>query len=342
MICFDCDYLEGCLPEVLERLANTNMEQTHGYGFDPYCESATGKIRAACGNNRARVHFLIGGTQTNATVISSVLKPYQAVICANTGHINVHETGAVEHGGHKIIALPSNDGKVRACEVEALMEAYDRDQMKIHVVMPGMVYISFPTELGTIYSKQELEKLYAVCRKWNIPLYIDGARLGYGLASPECDLTLKDLVSLCDVFYIGGTKQGALFGEAVVFMKPGLADDFAHNIKQNGGMLAKGRLLGLQFDTLFSDDNYLRYSKHAIRLALKVRDCLSAKGIEFLYGSSTNQQFPVFEDAKLEQLREKGFSLEFWEKIDESRTAVRICTSWATLESNVDALIAAL
>lgn len=342
MICFNCDYLEGCLPEVLERLAETNMEQTHGYGFDPFCESATEKIREACGNNRARVHFLIGGTQTNATVISSVLKPYQAVICAATGHINVHETGAVEHGGHKILAVPSNDGKVRASQVELVMESYDRDHQKIHVVQPGMVYISFPTEVGTIYSKQELEKLYAVCRKWNIPLYVDGARLGYGLASPECDITMKDLAALCDVFYIGGTKQGALFGEAVVFTKPGFAEDFSHNIKQNGGMLAKGRLLGLQFDTLFTDNLYEKYSDHAIRLALKIRDMLTAKGIDFLYGSPTNQQFPVFEDSKLAELEAAGFSFDFWEKVDATHTAVRICTSWATLESNVDALIAAV
>lgn len=342
MISFNCDYLEGCIPEILERLSETNMEQTAGYGFDTYCKMATEKIRSACGNNRARIHYLIGGTQTNATVISSVLKPYQAVICATTGHINVHETGAVEHGGHKIIALPSDNGKVSAEQVETVMESYDVDPMKIHVVMPGMVYISYPTELGTIYSKHELEKLYAVCRKWNIPLYIDGARLGYGLASPDSDLALKSLASLCDVFYIGGTKQGALFGEAVVFMTPGLADDFAHNIKQNGGMLAKGRLLGLQFDTLFTDDIYSRYSKHAVKLALKIHDALSSKGIEFLYGSRTNQQFPVFTDEKLAELRAAGFCFDFWKKTDATHTAVRICTSWATLESNVDALIAAV
>ncbi|MCQ2143191.1 MAG: beta-eliminating lyase-related protein [Bacteroidales bacterium] len=342
MISFDCDYLEGCIPEVLERLQKTNLEQTYGYGADPYSDMAREKIKEAIGNDSARVHFLVGGTHTNATVISSILKAYQAVICATTGHINVHETGAVEHGGHKILALPSKDGKVRAADVDSVFNAYYADPSNIHVVTPGMVYISFPTELGTIYSRSELEDLHSVCRKWNIPLYIDGARLGYGLASPECDLTLKELASLCDVFYIGGTKQGALFGEAVVFTTPGLVDDFAHYIKQNGGLLAKGRLLGLQFDTLFTGDIYSSYSRHAIRLAMKVRDALKAKGIELLYASPTNQQFPVFEDTKLAELRAKGFSFEFWEKIDETHTAVRICTSWATLESNVDALIAAV
>lgn len=338
---FDCDYLEGCLPEILERLNATNLEQSVGYGEDPHCAAAREKIRAAVGRPDAEVHFLVGGTQTNATVISALLKPYQGVLCAESGHINVHETGAIEHGGHKVMALPATAGKLTAAQVEEAFAAHRDDVNHEHMVQPGMVYLSFPTELGTLYSRAELAAIAAVCRRWERPLFIDGARLGYGLASPESDLTLQEIAALCDVFYIGGTKQGALFGEAVVFSSPAYARAFRYHIKQNGGMLAKGRLLGIQFETLFTDGLYLRAAKHAISQAFKIRDGLRAKGYAFLCDSPTNQQFPILADTQIEALR-AGFGFEFWQRIDPTHCAVRFCTSWATTDEAVTALLAAL
>jgi threonine aldolase len=346
MIKFDCDYLEGCHPNILKMLEKTNFEQTEGYGCDKYCEKAKKLILSACGftgkrgKNVPDVHFLVGGTQTNTTVISAILRPHQGVVSAVTGHVNVHETGAIESTGHKVLALPSSDGKLTAEQVEKYVKSCVNDCNYEHIVQPGMVYISFPTENGTVYSKRELSELRKVCLKYKLPLFIDGARLGYGIKASGNDLTLPDIAALCDVFYIGGTKNGALFGEAVVITNNAFKKDFRNIIKQRGGMLAKGRLLGIQFMTLFSDDLYFRLAEHAVKTAAKIKNALKNKGIEFLFDSPTNQIFPVFPDEIYEKLSKK-FSFAFWENVDEKRTAVRICTSWATKESDVAELIKA-
>lgn len=338
MIQFQCDYNEGAHPRILERLIQTNLEQTVGYGEDHYCESARNVIKEVCGRADADVHFLVGGTQANATVISSVLKPYQGVVCAHTGHINVHETGAIEHGGHKVLAIPSKNGKLAADDLlKCIQDHYSEDGPE-HTVQPGMVYISFSTETGTIYSLSEIRAIRHVCTEYGLPLFIDGARLGYGLASEGCDVTLKDIADLADVFYIGGTKQGALFGEAVVITNNDLKKDFRYCIKQNGGMLAKGRLLGIQFLTLFEDGLYFRLSEHAVSLALKIRDAFKAKGYPFIADSPSNQQFPILPDEVLEKLG-KDFLFSIWQKTDEKHTAVRFCTSWATSPEAVDKLL---
>lgn len=341
MISFDSDYLEGCLPEILEAFQKTNFEQTPGYGKDIYCDEARDIIREACEAPEADVHFLVGGTQTNATVIASLLKPYQGVICADTGHINVHETGAVEHTGHKVLAIPNTDGKISAAQIREVLDAHYSDPCAEHAVQPAMVYISFPTELGTIYSKEEMRAISKVCRVAGIPLFVDGARLGYGLASPGCDLTLPDIASLADVFYIGGTKQGALFGECIVFHNSLLSKDFRYSIKQNGGMLAKGRLLGIQFAELFRDGLYFRAAKHAVELAQLLKSSLKEKGYSFLVDSPSNQQFPILKNDDVARLHEL-FGFEDWTKIDGEHTAVRFCTSWATTREAVDALLSEL
>lgn len=339
MFRFDSDYLEGCLPEILEALQKTNLVQTVGYGEDEYCAEAGELIKKACGAPEADVHFLVGGTQTNATVIASLLRPHQGVLCAVSGHINVHETGAVEHTGHKVLGLPSGDGKITASQIREALADHDADYSREHTVQPGMVYISFPSEKGTIYSKAELSAIAGVCREWGIPLFIDGARLGYGLSSPKCDITLQDLARLADIFYIGGTKQGALFGEAVVFRSKDLSKDFRYNIKQNGGMLAKGRLLGIQFATLFRDGLYLRAAEGAIGKAFRIKEAFASKGYSFLVDSYTNQQFPILPNALVADLHTK-FGFEDWQKVDSTHTAVRFCTSWATCDEAVNALIA--
>lgn len=341
MIQFQCDYNEGAHPRILERLIQTNLEQTVGYGEDHYCESARNMIREVCGRADADVHFLVGGTQANATVISSVLRPYQGVVCAHTGHINVHETGAIEHGGHKVLAIHSKNGKLDADDLlKCIQDHYSEDGPE-HTVQPGMVYISFSTETGTIYSLSEIRAIRQVCTRYGLPLFIDGARLGYGLASEGCDVTLNDIADLADVFYIGGTKQGALFGEAVVITDEGLKKDFRYFIKQNGGMLAKGRLLGIQFQALFEDGLYFQLSEHAVSLALKIRDAFKAKGYPFIAESPSNQQFPILPDEVLEKLG-KDFLFSVWQKVDESHTAVRFCTSWATRPEAVEKLLNAI
>ena len=339
MIQFQCDYSEGAHPKIMQRLMDTNMEQTVGYSEDPYCEHARTLIKEACHRPDADVHFLVGGTQSNTTVIAHILRPHQGAVAADSGHINVHETGAIENTGHKVLALPSVNGKLTAKQIADTFEAHINDCNFEHMVQPGMVYISFPTEVGTLYSRQELKDIYEVCRAYHKPLFIDGARLGYGLCSPECDITLPELAQLCDVFYIGGTKVGALFGEAIVITNPELKQDFRYSIKQHGGMLAKGRLLGLQFETLFTDNLYFEISSHAIEQALRIKKALQEKGYPFFMESNTNQQFPIFPDEVLTHL-EQEFQFSFWEKVDESHTAVRICTSWATQKENVDRLIA--
>lgn len=338
---FYSDYLEGAHPRIIEALTKTNMVQTPGYGMDEYCRKAADLIREACGQPSADIHFLVGGTQTNATVISSILRPYQGVLCSDCGHIGVHETGAIEHGGHKVLPLPSKDAKITASQIQVALEDHWNSSNHEHMVQPGMVYVSFPTELGTLYTKAELEAVSGVCRKWDVPLFIDGARLGYGLTSPACDLTLKDMASLADVFYIGGTKQGALFGEALVITNDRLKADFRYNIKQNGGLLAKGRLLGIQFATLFEDGLYFDIARHANELAGQIKATASEHGIKLFGNSPTNQVFLIVGNDKLDEL-EKAIGFEFWEKYDDSSSVIRICTSWATTDSNVSILLDAL
>ena len=343
---FTSDYCEGALPRIMKRLQETNMVQTVGYGEDEFCAQARELIRSACGREDVDVHFLVGGTQTNATVISSILKPYQGVLCAESGHINVHETGAIEHGGHKILPLPSPDGKITAKQIREAVDAHFSDATHEHMVMPGMVYISFSTESGTIYSRSELTAISEVCRGYDIPLFVDGARLGYGMAASELiegddALTLKDFARLADVFYIGGTKQGALFGEAVVITNDALKEDFRYCIKQGGGMLAKGRLLGVQFAALFEDGLYLDASRRAVSQAARIRKAFEANRRGFLVDSPTNQVFPILTEAQAEEM-DKDFGFEVWKKLPDGRVGVRFCTSWATPDANVNLLVSAI
>ena len=338
MIRFESDYTEGAHELIMKRLIETNEEQTPGYGMDEHCKKARDYIRKACRAEQADIHFLVGGTQANTTIIASILRPHQGVVAAISGHIAVHETGAIEATGHKVLTLPSADGKILAEQVKELYEAHWNDATHEHMVQPGLVYISHPTENGTTYSKSELSALSKVCRECDLPLVMDGARLGYGLAAQDSDLSLADIASLCDVFYIGGTKIGALMGEAVVIIKDALKKDFRYIIKQNGGMLAKGRLLGIQFETLFEEGLYYDISKHAVDMAMLIREAFAAKGVCFRYDSMTNQQFPILPNEVLNKLREK-YSYSHWENIDAKHSAVRFCTSWATKKEHVEMLI---
>ncbi len=338
MLRFESDYEEGAHPRILELLTATNLDQTPGYGEDRYSDEARSLIRAACAAPEADVHFLVGGTQTNFIVIESALRPWQGVLCAENGHINVHETGAVEATGHKVLALPAHEGKITAAQIRNACAAHYADDSHEHMVQPGMVYLSSPTEFGTLYTKAELEDIRLACRELSLPLFVDGARMGYGLMSEANDLTLADYAGLCDVFSIGGTKVGALFGEAVVVTSPSLKKDFRYLMKQRGAMLAKGRLLGLQFLALFQDDLYMRIAKQADELAMRLRRAFLEKGWPLLHNSFTNQQFPVVPDEVLEKLAER-YSFSFWQKMDDSRSAVRFCTSWATTEEAVTSLI---
>lgn len=338
MILFNSDYTEGAHPRIMESLMKTNLEQTVGYGEDEYCEAARAAIRKACDAPEADVHFLVGGTQANFTVISSALRSFQGVICADSGHINVHETGAIEATGHKVLALPGTDGKITAEQVKDTYDLHWNDATHEHMVQPKMVYISHPTELGTLYTKAELEALHEVCKECGLYLYLDGARMGYGLMAPGTDVTLADVARCCDVFYIGGTKVGALFGEAVVISNPVLKPDFRYCIKQHGGMLAKGRLLGVQFLELFKDGLYYEVSKHAIDMAMLLKDGLTKKGYPFFKNSTTNQQFIIVEDTKLEEITKK-YGVTYQERYDETRSVIRLCTSWATKEENVKAFL---
>lgn len=339
---FGNDYLAGCHPAILERLIHSNLEQTPGYGLDPYCESARAKIRSAIGSQAADVHFLVGGTQTNAAVIAHILRPHQGVIAAESGHIATHETGAIEASGHKVLALPAADGKLNAQQVQGFIEQYyATSPIKEHIVQPGMVYVSQPTELGTAYSQAELAALSQVCRRHGLPLFVDGARLGYALHPEVSDLTLPALAELADVFYIGGTKCGALFGEAVVITNPVLQPHFRATIKQHGGLLAKGRLLGIQFDTLFTDNLYQTVCHSAIAHARRIRQAFEGRGIAFYGASATNQQFPILPEAQAAYFtREFGFAA-YW-PAENGRQIVRYCTSWATTESDVDTLLHAI
>jgi len=341
MLSFNSDYLEGAHPKILERLVQTNMLKTPGYGTDEICESAREKIRAACEAPDAEIHFLSGGTQTNAAVIKYLLKPYQGVITAQTGHIVWHEAGAIENGGHKLFCVPENNGKLSAEDVEKTAKTYYDDDFNAHMVMPSMVYISQPTESGTLYSLQELENIAAVCRKYNMYLYLDGARLAYALACPSNDVTLPDIARLCDAFYIGGTKCGCLFGEAVVFPKAGLIPHFFTLVKQHGALLAKGRVLGIQFDTLFTDELYFAVGRSAVTFADIIRKKLQEKGLELCYNSPTNQIFVRLTDEMRRKLEEQ-VNITFWEKPDETHTVVRLATSWATTQEDVEKLLAVL
>lgn len=335
---FDTDYMEGAHPDVMRRLLETNLEQTVGYGSDPYTQRAKDLIRKACGVPEAGVHFLVGGTQTNSTVIDGLLRQHEGVIAAETAHINVHESGAIEATGHKVLTLPQHNGKLEAEEVEKYITDFYRDETYEHMVAPGMVYISHPTELGTLYSLDELEKLSAVCRRANISLYMDGARLGYGLAAENTEVTLTDIARLCDVFYIGGTKVGALFGEAVVAPDPKRLPHFFPLIKQHGALLAKGRLLGIQFETLFTDHLYECMGKHAVRLALKLKEAFKSKGYKLQLDSPTNQQFVCLPNETIDRLLQHA-TFELWGPRGEKETVVRFVTSWATREEDVDAFI---
>lgn len=350
MIRFECDYGEGAHPEIMKALLETNMEQTPGYSTDCHCDRARDLIRRACCAPDACVEFLVGGTQANVTVIAACLKPYQGVLCAASGHINVHETGAMEAYGYKALTLKSPQGKITADQIRQAWEAHITDGSHEHTVQPGMVYLSWPTECGTLYTKEELTGISRACRECGLKLFVDGARCGYGLAAmPE--VTLKDLADLTDVFYIGGTKVGAFFGEAIVITNPELKKDFRYYIKQHGGMLAKGRLLGIQFETLFEgaypqgreeeafrETLYYKIAHHGVRLAGKIREAFSQCGVSMGFDSDTNQQFPILTQEQMEKFREK-YAFELWEKLEEGKAAVRFCTSWATKEEDVDALI---
>lgn len=335
MIRFECDYAEGTHIKILKALENTNFEQTQGYGEDKYCEEASEIIKNLCSCKKAQVHFLVGGTQTNKTVIASVLKPYEAVICTVMGHINESETGAIEATGHKILTVPSKDGKILPKQIK---EVCSNHYNNYHKVKPAMVFISNPTEIGTIYSKKELLDISETCKNLNLKLYVDGARLGYGLTSEENDLTLEDIAKFCDVFYIGGTKIGALFGEAVVIVNENLQENFKYFMKQNGALLAKGRILGIQFKTLFEDNLYFEISSHANKLAKKIKEAFREINCNFLVNSPTNLQFPILHKEILNELSKKYTFLNF-KNIDEDLTAVRFVTSWATKEENVDELV---
>ncbi|MCR5482736.1 MAG: aminotransferase class I/II-fold pyridoxal phosphate-dependent enzyme [Clostridia bacterium] len=338
MLTFTSDYIAGAHPQVLAKLVETNLENLSGYGTDIYCQSAAEKIKAACAlGDEADVVFLAGGTQTNQIVISTLLAPYEGVIAAQTGHVSLHEAGAIEYSGHKVIQLECKNGKLEAGVIRDFLRTYHADENKEQMVLPGMVYISFPTEYGTLYSKSELEGISAVCKEYEIPLFVDGARLGYGLESYDNDVTLQELAALCDVFYIGGTKVGALCGEAVVFTRGNLPKHMSAQVKQHGGLLAKGRLLGVQFDALFSGNLYFEISRHAIEMAEKLKTLFKEKGYDFFIDSPTNQQFVILENGRMKEL-EKEVNFCFWEKFDDAHTVVRFATSWSTKEEDIEAL----
>lgn len=341
MLAFNNDYSHGAHPAVLQALVDTNMEPQPGYGTDAHTERAKQLIREACQAPDADVFFLVGGTQANATVIDMLLAPYEGVVAAETGHVACHEAGAIEFGGHKVLTIPGYEGKMHAEDLENYIQVFYENESYEHTVFPGAVYVSLSTEYGTLYSKAELAAIHAVCQKRQIPLFVDGARLAYALAADECDITLPELAQLCDVFYIGGTKVGALFGEAAVFTKHNMPRYFSTIAKQHGALLAKGRLLGLQFDTLFTDDLYFRISKHAINMAMQIRDAFDARGLQFYLHSPTNLQFLIMENKAVRALQQK-IAFHTWGKVDEEHSVARFATSWSTTQEDVDALIGAI
>lgn len=340
MIYFDSDYNEGACLEIMQALVENNLVQTAGYGEDEYCQRARKLILTACDldEEKADVRFFVGGTQVNAAFLSSILRSYQSIIAAASAHINTFENGAIEASGHKINVIPSFQGKIFAQGIRDFYEAYLQSDEKTHITEPKAVFISFPTEDGTLYNRKELSDIAKVCKQYGLYLYLDGARLGYGLAAQENDLDLPFIAKCCDAFYIGGTKQGALFGEALVIVNKTLQKDVVFSMKQRGALLAKGRLLGIQFATLFQDDLYLRLSNHAIEQALIIKKALQERGIPLAIDTCSNQLFPIFTDEQLKTL-EKKYAFLFWEKSDKGKSCVRICTSWATLPVNTEKLV---
>ncbi|MGQ7461057.1 threonine aldolase family protein [Streptococcus suis] len=338
MLHFENDYNKGAHPVLLEALVASNQEGLSGYGTDKYTESAIEKIRLAINCPHAQVTFLAGGTQTNQVLISSMLASYEGVIAADTGHISTHEAGAIEFSGHKVLTLPHHEGKLTANEVDNFIKDFYADANHAHMVHPGMVYISHPTEYGTLYSKSELEALSTVCRQHNIPLFLDGARLGYGLASHDTDLDLQAIAELTDVFYFGGTKLGALLGEALVFTKNNQPKNFVSIVKHHGALLAKGRLIGVQFDRLFTDDLSLELGRHAIAMAEQLKEILEEKGFQFYLKSPTNQQFVIVKNEELTRLTEAGIAYGFWEKYDDNHSIIRFASSWSTSQEDIDEL----
>lgn len=340
-ILFASDYQEGAHEAILNAFVQTAMEQNPGYGTDRYCAAAAEKIKAACAAPEAQVVFVTGGTQTNQLVIDAALQPYEGVIAATTGHVSVHEAGAIEYTGHKVLEVPQENGKIRSDVLEKYLQTFYADGNHEHMVFPGMVYISHPTEVGTLYTKAELEALHAICTRYQIPLYLDGARMAYALASSDTDVDLPTIARTCDVFYIGGTKCGALCGEALVYTHGNMPSHFVTRIKQHGALLAKGWVTGLQFDVLFTDGLYMQLGRHAIALADRLKAALKEKGHRFFIDSPTNQQFIIMENKALEALGETiGYS--FWEPYDAEHTVIRLCTSWATKKENVDYLLSLL
>lgn len=337
MLHFDSDYMEGCHPKILERLSEINFEKNSGYGSDKYSKSARDKILSVCGLENGEVYFLTGGTQTNSVIISAVLKGYEGVVAAESGHISVHEAGAVEYTGHKVLTIPCADGKIEEYALKKYLENFYNDENHEHMVYPGMVYISFPTEYGTLYTLQELKAIHKMCKEYSIPLFIDGARLGYGIAAEENDITLEQIAHNCDVFYIGGTKVGAMFGEAVVIPEKGFIPHFFTIIKQHGALLAKGWIAGIQFDTLFTNNLYFEIAKNAVNMADKLKSIFVEKGYKLYINSPTNQIFVILSDNKMRELSE-NVSFSFWEKYDDKNTVVRFATSWATNEKDINKL----
>lgn len=337
MLSFQCDYNNGVHPEILRRLTETNEELLLGYGDDKYSVSAKEKIKIACNKKDAEVFLVVGGTQTNKIVISSLLLAGEGVVSADTGHINCHEAGAIEETGHKVLTLPNENGKINSDKLKEYLEKFYDDEAHDHMVFPGMVYISHPTEYGTLYTKDELKSISEICKEYELPLFLDGARLGYGLMSEGTDVTLGDIAEICDVFYIGGTKVGALCGEAIVFSNIKAPKRFFSVIKQSGALLAKGRLLGIQFDTLFTDNLYFRISRHAIDMADRLREIFTVKGYEFFIETKTNQIFVILENSKMEELK-KEVTFEFWERKDANHTVVRFASSWATKPEDIEKL----
>ena len=337
MISFESDYIAGAHPAVLKRLCDTNLESLPGYGSDKYCDSAKEKIKKACGLKDAQVEFIAGGTQTNAVVISTMLRDYEGVVAATTGHVSAHEAGAIEYTGHEVLTVPGHEGKMLASELKGFIEKFYGDEAHEHMVFPGMVYISHPTEYGTLYSKKELTDIAEVCHEYSIPLFLDGARLAYGLMSRDTDLRLQDIAKITDVFYIGGTKVGALCGEAVVFTKGNRPAHFLTSVKKRGALLAKGRLLGVQFDALFTDDLYFKIGEHAIDMAEKLKGMFREKGYRFFIDSPTNQQFVLLTDEQYDRIK-KQVAISFWEKPDSTHTVVRFATGWSTTEEDLKEL----
>ena len=337
-ISFTSDYMEGAHPLIMQRLMETNLEKTPGYGTDAYCEAAKAKIRSACHAPEGEIFFLVGGTQTNQVVIDTITPAYAGVVAVASGHPNVHEAGAIEFSGHKVLTIPQHNGKMDPTELDEFCKTFYADGNYEHMVFPGSVYVSQSTEYGTIYSKAELQAIADVAHKYDMPLFVDGARLGYALTTTGSDMTLADLATIADVFYIGGTKVGALFGEAVVFTKHNTPKHFLTLIKQHGALLAKGFVLGAQFDALFTDNLYFKIARNANEAADRIREALRAKGYTLTFEAPTNQIFVTMDQPTIDRL-EREVKLGFTEKADDTHTVMRICTSWATTPEEVDQLI---